>query len=202
VVPSYHVGMAGNVSAETIRRYIERSEPMEKRRSIVEKPKVKRPNKPSVPNRTRTGSIQVEADAAAFSDLVDTQSAYAAACNLLVPVVVESRCWNRVDLPNKTYETPLGSQICCNVFRTVCGAHLSMRSNGEIEDGDPVPTISFRYASVHSNACTYRSGAEPTTSGRPRPIRGARRKSPFCTRRCNRPRCCKLADVIHVRPWE
>jgi hypothetical protein len=171
----------------------------------VKKPKLKRPNKPFVPNRTRTASIQVEADAAAFSDLVDTQSAYAAACDLLVPAVVESRYGSRVDLHNKTHDrlrsaTPLGSQMCCNVFRTVCGAYLSMRSNGEIEDSDPVPTISSRNASVHYDTRTYRSGAEPTNSGRPRPIRGARRKSPSCARRCNPPRCCKLADVIHVSP--
>jgi hypothetical protein len=55
---------------------------------------------PFVPNTKRTASIVIEADAAAFSALVDVQAAYTAACNLVVPIVIENRCWNRVALHN------------------------------------------------------------------------------------------------------
>ena len=126
----------------------------------LKKPSVKRPKKPFVPNTKRTASILIEADAAAFSALVDVQAAYANACNLLVPVVVENRCWNRVALHNTAYDwlrpqTPLGSQMVCNTFRTVCGAYASMRSNGEIKDDEPVPVANFSAASVHYDARTY-----------------------------------------------
>jgi putative transposase len=126
----------------------------------VKKSNVKRPKKPFVPNTKRTASILIEADAAAFSALVDVQAAYAKACNLLVPLVVKSRCWNKVDLHNAAYDwlrpkTPLGSQMVCNTFRTVCGAYKSMRSNGEIEDGEPVPVANFRNASVHYDVRTF-----------------------------------------------
>jgi len=126
----------------------------------VKKSNVKRPKKPFVPNTKRTASILIEADAAAFSALVDVQVAYAAACNLLVPVVIENRCWNRVALHNTAYDwlrpqTPLGSQMVCNTFRTVCGAYASMRSNGEIEEGKPVPVANFRNASVHYDVRTF-----------------------------------------------
>jgi putative transposase len=124
----------------------------------VKKSNVKRPKKPFVPNTKRTASILIEADTAAFSALVDVQAAYANACNLLVPVVIENRCWNRVLLHNTAYDwlrpqTPLGSQ--CNTFRTVCGAYASMRSNGKIEDDKPVPVANFRKASVHYDVRTF-----------------------------------------------
>jgi putative transposase len=126
----------------------------------VKKSNVKRSKKPFVPNTKRTASILIEADAAAFSALVDVQVAYANACNLLVPVVIENRCWNRVALHNTAYDwlrpqTPLGSQMVCNTFRTVCGAYASMRSNGEIEDDKPAPVANFRNASVHYDGRTF-----------------------------------------------
>jgi putative transposase len=48
------------------------------------------------------------------------QAAYASVHNLLAPIVVETNCWNRYTLHGLAYrrlraETPLGSQMCCNV---------------------------------------------------------------------------------------
>ena len=128
--------------------------------AAVKKSNVKRPKKAFVPNTKRTASILIEADAAAFSALVDVRVAYAKACNLLVPVVIENRCWNRVALHNAAYDwlrqqTPLGSQMVCNTFRTVCGAYASMRSNGAIEDGEPVPIANFDGVSVHYDVRTF-----------------------------------------------
>jgi hypothetical protein len=55
------------------------------------------------------------------------QLAYADARNLLVAVVAETRCWNRYGLHTLAYgplrdTTPLGSQMCRNVLRTVLAA--------------------------------------------------------------------------------
>jgi hypothetical protein len=186
----------------------------------VKKSKVKRAEKPLVPNTKRTASILIEADTAAFSALVDVQAAYADAGNLLVPDIIENRCWNRVLLHNTAYDwlrpqTPLGSQMVRNTFRTVCGAYASMRSNGEIEDDKPVPVANFRKVSACPNGHQFHSDidaarshaqrgeqmiagdAEPMNSGRPRLIRVARRKSTSDEGRCNPPQCFGLADVGH-----
>lgn len=40
--------------------------------------------------------------------LSELQSAYSDACNLLVPIVVESRCWNRVSLHKLSYSNLRG----------------------------------------------------------------------------------------------
>ena len=98
--------------------------------------------------------------------------------------------------------------MVCNTFRTVCGAGLSMRSNGETEDGDRVPTISFRDASVHygTRTSTIRgrnlslwtlTGRDEATS---KPAAHQKCSSEQRDRRCNPPRCSKLADVIYVSP--
>ena len=63
----------------------------------------------------RTVSIKIEADDTARTSLSALQSAYADACNRLVPIVVETRCWNRYKLYAMAYrrlctETPLGAQ--------------------------------------------------------------------------------------------
>jgi putative transposase len=108
----------------------------------------------------RTASILLEADEASQTLLFALQAAYADACNLLVPIVVENRCWNRYNLHNLAYrhlrtETPLGAQMCCNALRSVAAAYKAMRSNGEIKNGEPVPTISFRVTSVHFDSRTF-----------------------------------------------
>lgn len=108
----------------------------------------------------RTVSIKVEADAAAQAELVALQAAYAAACNLLVPTVIESRCWNRYGLHALAYrrlrcETPLGAQMCCNVLRSVTAAYKTLKANGQMPKGAPVPAISFRRGAVHFDKRTY-----------------------------------------------
>jgi IS605 OrfB family transposase len=108
----------------------------------------------------RTASILIEADEAAHAALSALQTAYSNACNLLVPIVVETRCWNRYNLHNLAYrrlrnETPLGAQMCCNALRTVTAAYKAMRSNGTIKKDEPVPTITFRGTSVHFDSRTF-----------------------------------------------
>ena len=60
--------------------------------------------------------------------LLALQQAFAQVCNALVPVVRESRCWNRVALHHMTYKSlreqfpALGSQMVCNAIYSVCRA--------------------------------------------------------------------------------
>jgi IS605 OrfB family transposase len=88
------------------------------------------------------------------------QSAYADACNRLVPMVMEHRCWNRVALHHLTYarlrkETPLGSQMVCNAIFSVCKAYKAQKALGRIKKDAPVPAIRFDRASVHFDKRTY-----------------------------------------------
>jgi IS605 OrfB family transposase len=104
----------------------------------------------------RTASILIEANEAAHS----LQTAYSNACNLLVPIVAETRCWNRYNLHTLAYrrlrdETPLGAQMCCNALRTVTAAYKAMRCNGGIKKDEPVPTITFRGTLVHFDSRTF-----------------------------------------------
>lgn len=60
------------------------------------------------------------------ASLASLQAAFAQACNALVPVVRERRCWNRVALHHLTYHElrsrfpQLGSQMACNAIYSVC----------------------------------------------------------------------------------
>ena len=58
------------------------------------------------PATMRTVSIKLDMDAASFVEMEKLQAAYAAACNLLVPTVVETRCWNAYSLHTKAYTRP------------------------------------------------------------------------------------------------
>lgn len=59
------------------------------------------------------------------ASLVNLQAAFARACNALVPVVRERRCWNRVALHHLAYHAlrarfpQLGSQMVCNAIYSV-----------------------------------------------------------------------------------
>jgi hypothetical protein len=56
------------------------------------------------------------------------QAAFAEACNFIAPMVVQSRCWNRVGLHHLAYRSvrekfaPLGSQMACNAIYSVSRA--------------------------------------------------------------------------------
>ena len=108
----------------------------------------------------RTVSILLETTTSNATALTSLQSAYADACNSLVPMVVEYRCWNRVALHQRVYRllreaTPLGSQMCCNAIFSVCKAYKAQKELGRIQRDVPVPTIRFDRASVHFDKRTY-----------------------------------------------
>jgi putative transposase len=108
----------------------------------------------------RTASIRLDVTPEEAKALLALQTAYADACNRLVPVVQEHRCWNRVALHKQVYsrlraDTPLGSQMACNAIFTVCKAYKAQKELGRIKKGEPVPAMHFDRASVHYDKRTY-----------------------------------------------
>lgn len=108
----------------------------------------------------RTASIWLELSAAQAEALAALRTAYADACNRLVPVVREHRLWNRVGLHQRSYTmlreaTPLGSQMCCNAIFSVCKAYKAQKELGRIRKDAPIPEIRFDRASVHFDKRTY-----------------------------------------------
>lgn len=105
----------------------------------------------------RTISISLDTLQDQEKKLFNLQNAFGSACNLIVPEVVEHRCWNRVALHNLTYSkirstSPLGSQMVCSAIFAVCKAY----KNRNILKDDTVPTIQFhKNRSVHFDKRTY-----------------------------------------------
>lgn len=59
-------------------------------------------------------------------------SKFASACNIIVDMAAENRCWNRVALHHLSYyktreATDLGSQMCCNAIKSVCQAYKAIK---------------------------------------------------------------------------
>lgn len=108
----------------------------------------------------RTASIKLSISKEEASHLKSLQKEYAAACNLIVPVVIEHRCWNRVALHNLIYDqlrstTRLGSQMVCNAIFSVCKAYQAQNELGKIQKDAPIPNITFNKGSVHFDKRTY-----------------------------------------------
>ena len=108
----------------------------------------------------RTASIRLNVDPEQAAALMALQSAYADACNRLVPTVIRHRCWNRVALHHLAYarlrkETPLGAQMVCNAIFSVCKAYKAQKKLGRIRKDAPVPAVHFNRASVHFDKRTY-----------------------------------------------
>lgn len=106
----------------------------------------------------RTVSIKLDTTSEQSVTLLTLQAAYAEACNALVPVVVDSRCWNRVALHKLSYYdlravSPLGSQMVCNAIFSVCKAYKAQAALKRI--GETVPALRFERASVHFDKRTY-----------------------------------------------
>ena len=108
----------------------------------------------------RTASIRLKVTPEQAAKLNALRTAYAEACNGLVPLVQAARCWNRVDLHRLAYrglrqETPLGAQMACNAIFSVCRAYRTQRALGRIIPHMPVPALRFKRASVHFDHRTF-----------------------------------------------
>lgn len=90
--------------------------------------------------------------------LLETQKAFAEACNQAIPFVIENRCWNRVALHHLCYYKireripSLGSQMICNAFQKVCSSYKAFK----IKKSQDVPAITFKETgSIHYDKRTY-----------------------------------------------
>ena len=110
---------------------------------------------------SRTVSIKLittPEQALALAALADT---FAKACNAIVPLTVEHRCWNRVALHHLAYypvreKLPaLGSQMVCQAVHRVADAYKALKANKGISKDKPVPSISFTPTSVNFDKRTY-----------------------------------------------
>jgi putative transposase len=108
----------------------------------------------------RTACIRLDMTPEQADRLSALRTAYADACNRLVPLVQSARCWNRVALHQLGYrrlreETALGAQMACNAIFSVCKAYRSQRVLGRIAANAPVPVVDFNRTSVHFDHRTY-----------------------------------------------
>src|SRR5436305_14240130 len=113
----------------------------------------------------RTACIRLNVTPEQAVRLSALRTAYADACNRLVPLVQAARCWNRVALQQLGYrslrqETSLGAQRACNAIFSVCKAYRSQRALGRIPQDTPVPPLSFDRTSVHFDHQTYKLKGE------------------------------------------
>src|SRR5438132_214006 len=108
----------------------------------------------------RTACIRLKVTTEQAARLSALRTAYADACNRLVPLVQAARCWNRVALHQLGYralrqQTSLGAQMACNAIFSVCKAYRSQGALGRIPQDTPVPPLSFDRTSVHFDHRTY-----------------------------------------------
>ncbi len=105
----------------------------------------------------RTISIKLQTTKEQAKLLAALQDAFLAACNQIVPLTVEHRCWNRVALHNLVYSqirssSQLGSQMVCNAIFSVCKAY----KNKGIAKGETIPIVKFhKNRSIHFDKRTY-----------------------------------------------
>src|SRR5256886_7003648 len=102
----------------------------------------------------RTACIRLNVTPEQAVRLSALRTAYADACNRLVPLVQAARCWNRVALHQLGYralrqQTSLGAQMACNAIFSVCKAYRSQAALGRIPQDTP-DRKSTRLNSSHS----------------------------------------------------
>lgn len=107
--------------------------------------------------QSRTVSIKLNTTQEQRTILLQLQKAFNDACNQIVPIAAENRCWNRFALHHLVYykirhATGLGAQMVCNATRAVCDAIKVLK----IKKDENIPLISFKpRASVHFDKRTY-----------------------------------------------
>lgn len=93
--------------------------------------------------------------------LLALTNTFAQACNAIVPIAVENRCWNRVALHHFAYYPvrellpALGSQMVCQAVHRVADAYKTLKANKGIAKDKPVPAIEFNVSSVNFDKRTY-----------------------------------------------
>src|SRR6185437_5650631 len=96
----------------------------------------------------RTACIRLNVTPEQAERLSALRTAYAEACNRLVPLVQKERCWNRVALHQHGYrrlrqETSPAAQMACNAVFSVCKPYRAQRALGRIPADRAVPALCF-----------------------------------------------------------
>src|SRR5258707_9553944 len=105
----------------------------------------------------RTISIKLNTTCEQNIALLQLQKQFNDACNKIVPIAIENRCWNRVALHHLGYykirkATELGSQMVCNAIRVVCDSFKVLN----IKKTENIPVINFKsHSSIHFDKRTY-----------------------------------------------
>jgi len=105
----------------------------------------------------RTISIKLNTTHEQSVALTQLQKEFNNACNQIVPVAAENRCWNRVALHHLSYykireTTVLGAQMACNAIKVVCDSLKVLK----IKKTEKIPLINFKpSSSVHFDKRTY-----------------------------------------------
>src|SRR5579863_3092179 len=105
----------------------------------------------------RTVSIKLNTTYEQNVALIRLQKEFNNACNQIVPVAAENRCWNRLALHHLSYyearkTTDLGAQMVCNAIKVVCDSLKVLK----IKKEENVPLIRFKpQSSVHFDKRTY-----------------------------------------------
>jgi hypothetical protein len=99
--------------------------------------------------------VTLNASPEQLKGLMALQAAFAQVCNALVPLVQQTRCWNRVTLHHLAYKSlreqfpQIGSQMVCNAIYSVSRTarlvfqHPSSPFHLTRLDGKPLPTMRF-----------------------------------------------------------
>lgn len=110
----------------------------------------------------RTISIKLATSPEQEERLSLLQREFVRACNILVPLVVDNRCRNRVALHHlgyygvRTAVPDLGSQMVCNAVAAVAQSYKSLVANNPEFKKTDWPRIKFRdTSSVHFDKRTY-----------------------------------------------
>lgn len=109
----------------------------------------------------RTVSLKLATTPEQATVLAALAAAYVEACNAIVPLAAEHRCWNRVALHHLAYYTvreqlpTLGSQMVCQAVHRVADAYKTLKANKGIIKDKPVPSIVFSATSVNFDKRTY-----------------------------------------------
>ncbi len=111
--------------------------------------------------RIRTISLKLLATKEQNVALKLLATLFSKACNSIVPISQEHRCWNRVALHHLSYygirqQFPeLGSQMVCNAVQAVADACKALKARKGIPKDKPVRQIIFKPASVPFDKRTY-----------------------------------------------
>jgi hypothetical protein len=99
--------------------------------------------------------VTLNASPEQLQGLMALQTAFAQVCNALVPLVQQTRCWNRVTLHHLAYKSlreqfpQIGSQMVCNAIYSVSRTsrlvfqHPASPFHLSRLDGKPLPTLHF-----------------------------------------------------------